>query len=64
VLVMFSDGDIAIKQRKGSASLAWSLTGAYTWCANAGHYLQEDLAEAIADRMVTFLRDNAKVTIA
>jgi pimeloyl-ACP methyl ester carboxylesterase len=30
----------------------------------AGHYLQEDAGEEIASRMITFLREEAKVTSA
>jgi pimeloyl-ACP methyl ester carboxylesterase len=30
--------------------------------AGAGHYLQEDAGEQIAERMITFLRDEAKIS--
>jgi pimeloyl-ACP methyl ester carboxylesterase len=36
--------------------------GRFHVIANAGHCLQEDAGEEIADRMVTFLRDEAKVS--
>jgi len=35
--------------------------GRFKVIENAGYYLQEDAGEDIADRMVTFLRDEAKI---
>lgn len=62
VLVMFSDGDIAFKPEEGERIAAMVPNGRFQLVRNAGHYLQEDAGEEIAERMVTFLRDEAQVT--
>ncbi len=64
VLVMFSDGDIAFKPEEGQRIAGMVPNGRFQLVRNAGHYLQEDAGEEIADHMVTFLRNEAKVTIA
>jgi len=62
VLVMFSDGDIAFKPTEGQRIAEMVPDGRFQVVRNAGHYLQEDAGEEIAQRMVTFLRDEAKIT--
>ncbi|MFQ5874877.1 MAG: alpha/beta fold hydrolase [Dehalococcoidia bacterium] len=64
VLVMFSDKDIAFKVEDGQRIASMVPNGRFQVVHNAGHYLQEDAGEEIAERMVTFLRDEAKVTSA
>ncbi len=64
VLVMFSAGDIAFKVDEGQRIAEMVPNGRFEIVRNAGHYLHEDAGEEIAERMVTFLRDEAKVTIA
>lgn len=61
VLVMFSDKDIAFKVDEGQRIAEMVPNGRFQAVLNAGHYLQEDAGEEIADRMVTFLRDEAKI---
>ena len=61
VLVMFSDGDIAFKVDEGRRIAESVPNGRFEIVRNAGHYLQEDAGEEIADRMVTFLREEARV---
>ena len=62
MLVMFSDGDIAFKPTEGQHIAEMVSDGRFQVVRNAGHYLQEDAGEEIAQRMVTFLRDEAKIT--
>ena len=62
VLVMFSDGDIAFKPTEGQRIAEMVPDGRFQVVRNAGHYLQEDAGEEIAQHMVTFLRDAAKIT--
>ena len=62
VLVMSSDGDIAFKPTEGQRIAEMVPDGRFQVVRNAGHYLQEDAGEEIAQRMVTFLRDEAKIT--
>ena len=62
VLVMFSDKDIAFKVEEGQRIAGMVPNGRFEAVRNAGHYLQEDAGEEIAERMVTFLRDEAKIT--
>lgn len=62
VLVMFSDKDIAFKVEEGQRIAKMVPNGRFQIVHNAGHYLQEDAGEEIAERMITFLRDEAKVT--
>ena len=62
VLVMFSDEDIAFKPTEGQRIAEMVPDGRFQVVRNAGHYLQEDAGEEIAQRMVTFLRDAAKIT--
>ncbi len=64
LLVMFSDGDIAFKPEEEQRITSMVSDVRFHLVHNAGHYLQEDAGEEIADRMVTFLRGEAKVTIA
>jgi len=62
VLVMFSDKDIVFKVEEGQRIAKMVPNGRFQIVHNAGHYLQEDAGEEIAERMITFLRDEAKVT--
>lgn len=62
VLVMYSDKDIAFKVEEGQRIANMVPNGRFQVVRDAGHYLQEDTGEEIAERMVTFLRDEAKVT--
>jgi len=61
VLVMFSDGDIAFKVGDGERIAGMAPNDRFHLVRNAGHCLQEDAGEELAERMVTFLRDEAKV---
>ena len=62
VLVMFSDKDMAFKVAEGQRIAEMVPNGRFQLIENAGHFLQEDAGEEIADRMVTFLCDEAKVS--
>ena len=62
VLVMFSDGDMAFKPEEGECIAAMVPNGRFQLVRDAGHYLHEDAGEEIAERMATFLRDEAQVT--
>ena len=62
VLVMFADKDIAFKVEEGQRIADMVPNGRFQVVRDAGHYLQEDAGEEIATRMITFLRDEAKVT--
>jgi len=53
VLVMFSDKDLAFKVEEGQRIAAMVPNGRFQVVENAGHYLQEDAGEEIAQRMVT-----------
>ena len=61
VLVMSSDGDIAFKDEDGERIAGMVPNARFHLVRNAGHYLQEDAGKELAERMVTFLRDEAKV---
>lgn len=63
VLVMFSDKDIAFTVEEGQRIASMVPNGRFQVVRDAGHYLQEDAGEEIAERMVTFLQDEAKVTL-
>ena len=60
--VMFSDKDMLFKVKEGQRLANMVPDGRFQVVRNAGHYLQEDAGEEIAERMVTFLRDEAKVS--
>jgi len=62
VQVMFSDKDMFFKVEEGQRIASMVPNGRFQVVRNAGHYLQEDAGEEIAERMVTFLRDEAKVS--
>ncbi len=62
VLVMFSDKDIFFKVEEGERIADMVPNGRFQVVRDAGHYLQEDAGEEIVTRMITFLRDEAKVT--
>lgn len=62
VLVMFSDKDLAFKVEEGQRIAGMVPNGRFQVVENAGHYLQEDAGEEIAQRMVTFLRDEAQIS--
>ena len=51
VLVMFSDRDIAFKPTEGQRIADMVPNGRFHVVRNAGHYLQEDAGEEIAQRM-------------
>ena len=62
VLVMFADKDIAFKVEEGQRIAEMVPNGRFQVVHDAGHYLQEDAGEEIAARMITFLKDEAKIT--
>ena len=62
VLVMFSDKDLAFKVEEGQRIAAMVPNGRFQVVENAGHYLQEDAGLELAERMVRFLRDEAKIS--
>ena len=62
VLVMFSDKDLAFTVEEGQRIADMVPNGRFQVVENAGHYLQEDAGPEIAERMVTFLRDEAQVS--
>ena len=62
VQVMFSDKDMIFKVAEGQRIASMVPNGRFQVVRNAGHYLQEDAGAEIAERMVTFLRDEAKIT--
>ena len=62
VQVMFSDKDMFFKVEEGQRIASMVPNGRFQVVRNAGHYLQEDAGEEIAERMATFLRDEAKVS--
>jgi haloalkane dehalogenase len=62
VLVMFSDKDFAFKVEDGRRIADMAPNSRFEVVAGAGHYLQEDAGEQIAERMITFLRDEAKIS--
>ena len=62
VLVMFSDGDIAFKIAEGQRIADMVPNGRFHVIRNAGHYLREDAGEEIAQHMVTFLKDEARIS--
>ena len=64
VLVMFSDKDIAFSVEEGRRIAGMVPNGRFELVENAGHFLQEDAGEEIAQRMITFLRDEAKIVSA
>ncbi len=62
VLVMFSDKDFAFKPEEGRRIADMVPNGRFQLVENAGHYLQEDAGEEVAERIVNFLRDEAKIS--
>ena len=54
---MFSDGDIAFKVYEWQRIAEMVSNRRLVIVRNAGHYLQEDAEEVIAERLVIFLRD-------
>ena len=64
VLVMFSDKDPVFNVEEGQRIAGMVPDGRFQVVENAGHFLQEDAGEEIAERMVTFLRDEAKIVSA
>lgn len=59
VLVMFSDKDMVFKVAEGQRIADMVPNGRFQLVRDAGHYLQEDAGEEIAERIVTFLKDDA-----
>ena len=62
VLVMFSDGDLVFKPAEGRRIAEMAPNGRFLLVRNAGHYLQEDAGEEIAEHTASFLRDEAGVS--
>lgn len=60
-LVMFADKDIAFEVAEGQRIADMMPDGRFQVIRNAGHYLQEDAGEEIAERMITFLKDEANI---
>ncbi len=58
VFVAFADNDIAWKPEEGQAIANMVPNGEFYLVKNAGHYLQEDAGEEIAERIVQFLKKN------
>ena len=58
---MFSDGDIAFKIAEGQRIADMVPNGSFQVIRNAGHYRREDAGEKIAQHMVTFLKDEARI---
>ncbi len=56
VLVNFSDKDIAFKVADGERIAAMVPNGRFQVIRNAGHFLQEDAGEEIADNIIAFLK--------
>ncbi len=57
VLVMFSDKDVAFEVEEGRRIAESAPNGRFYLVENAGHFLQEDAGEELAERMITFLKD-------
>lgn len=55
VLVMFSDKDIAFKVADGENIAKMVPNGRFKKIRNAGHFLQEDAGEELADNIIEFL---------
>ena len=64
VLVMFSDKDRVFSLQEGRRIAAMVPNGRFHAVNNAGHFLQEDAGEEIAERMVRFLAEEAGVAAA
>ena len=62
VLVMFSDRNIVLTVEEGQRIADMVPNGRFHRVDGAGHFLQEDAGEELAERIVTFLRDEAGVT--
>ena len=60
VLVMFADKDIGFRAAEGQRIADLVPNGRFHLVRNAGHYLQEDAGEETAERMISFLRDEAR----
>ena len=64
MLVMFSDQDVAFKPEEGKRIADMVPNGRFKLAPGAGHYLQEDAGESIADEMIAFLGQWAKPQMA
>ena len=62
VLVMFSDGNSAFKIAEGRRISDMVPNERFQVIRNAGHYLRGDAGEEIAQHMVTFLKDEARIS--
>ncbi|MCH8061587.1 MAG: alpha/beta fold hydrolase [Chloroflexi bacterium] len=62
VLVMFSDKDQVFTIEEGQRIADMVPNGRFQLIENAGHFLQEDAGEEVAERIVTFLRDEAQIS--
>lgn len=61
VLVMFSDKDIAFKVEEAQRIASMVPNGRFKLIPGAGHYLQEDAGEELAEHMVAFLKEDAGI---
>tara|TARA_B100001013_G_scaffold291031_1_gene190934 strand:- start:369 stop:548 length:180 start_codon:yes stop_codon:yes gene_type:complete len=59
---MFSDGDVAFKIAEGQRIADMVPNGRFQVIQNAGYYLREDAGEEIAQHMVSFLKDEARIS--
>jgi len=57
VLVMFSDRDLVFKPDEGQRIADMVPNGRFKLVPGAGHYLQEDAGEEVAEDMIAFLRE-------
>lgn len=62
VLVVFPDQDVAFKVEDGERIAKMVPNGRFHLIRNAGHFIQEDAGEEVAERMITFLKEEAMVT--
>ena len=57
-LVIFPDGDMAWKPEEGEKIANILLNSEFNLIKNAGHYIQEDAGEEVAEIIVQFLKRN------
>ncbi len=61
VLVMFSDKAMGFTVEEGQRIAKMVPNGRFQLVRNAGHFLTEDAGEEIAEQMIRFLRDEARI---